>query len=369
MKLENLRSLIRESVHDYIREIDEAAKVGAIKASIAKCEEAIGIRERKMNMEGLDEAYHDMLDKGKMAELKSEIKALTKSLEKYKKQLAKLEKVDEVKDDVVTDSEVEEVATDETMTEEAPIDETDVMAEMDVEETAINESFLKMQKLAGVITESQYNQKKRLIENQLEETSLSPNEQKILDYILGENIEEGATDIINRLKTIIAKGALTATIAASLLQAAPAEAKPTITNVIKTELPSMDLSKLGAGSTEATKDPIPTLKASLSKTGFKMTQFPGGSALNWGANANKTSGATCGLSISYEQGKPNIDINITHVDGKSKSGYDALVAAAKKLGGNVQTGANGNLTMVKVPKEKINDVISFVNSNVSSFTK
>ena len=173
MKLENLRSLIRESVHDYIREIDEAAKVGAIKASIAKCEEAIGIRERKMNMEGLDEAYHDMLDKGKMAELKSEVKALTKSLEKYKKQLAKLEKVDEVKDDVVTDSEVEEVATDETMTEEAPIDETDVMAEMDLEkEIAINESFLKMQKLAGVITESEYNQKKSLVENQLNEDYL-----------------------------------------------------------------------------------------------------------------------------------------------------------------------------------------------------
>jgi hypothetical protein len=186
MKLENLRSLIRESVHDYIKEIDAAAKEGAIKASIAKCEEAIGIRERKMNMEGLDEAYHDMLDKGKMAELKSEVKALTKSLEKYKKQLAKLEKVDEVKDDVVTDSEVEEV---DTMSEEAPIDETDVMAEIDLEEAkkkgksgkntfavdnigageednpyskgktkhqpvdeiAINESFIRMQKIAGII--------------------------------------------------------------------------------------------------------------------------------------------------------------------------------------------------------------------------
>ena len=184
MKLENLRSLIRESVHDYIREIDEAAKVGAIKASIAKCEEAIGIRERKMNMEGLDEAYHDMLDKSKMAELKSEIKALTKSLEKYKKQLAKLEKVDEVKDDVVTDSEVEEVVTDETMTEEAPIDETDVMAEMDVEETAINESFLKMQKLAGVITEAQYNQKKReaLNEGEYSDWWTKANDELRLDF-------------------------------------------------------------------------------------------------------------------------------------------------------------------------------------------
>ena len=110
MKIENLRSIIKESIGEYLKEIDEAAKIGAIKASIAKCEEAIGVREKKMNMEGLDEAYHDMLDKGKMAELKSEIKALSKSLEKYKKQLAKFEKVDEVTDDVVTD---ETMVTDE----------------------------------------------------------------------------------------------------------------------------------------------------------------------------------------------------------------------------------------------------------------
>jgi uncharacterized coiled-coil DUF342 family protein len=151
MKINNLRSLIRESIQEYVKEIDHAAKVGAMKASIAKCEEAISIRERKMNMDGLDEAYHDMLDKGKMKELSSEIKTLTNTLEKYKKQLAKLEKVDEVKDDVVTDSEVKEVTTDETMTEEAPIATEDVMAEMDVEETVINESFIKMQKLAGII--------------------------------------------------------------------------------------------------------------------------------------------------------------------------------------------------------------------------
>ena len=155
MNSTSLRQIIKESIQEYIREVETSGNVAAQEAKIRACDEAIALREKKLNMEGLDEAYHDMLDKGKMAELKSEIKALTKSLEKYKKQLAKLEKVDEVKDDVVTDSEVEEVATDETMTEEAPIDETDVMAEMDVEETAINESFLKMQKLAGVITETQ----------------------------------------------------------------------------------------------------------------------------------------------------------------------------------------------------------------------
>jgi hypothetical protein len=34
------------------------------------------------------------------------------------------------------------------------------MEKMDVTDEALNESFLKMQKLAGVITEAQYNQKK-----------------------------------------------------------------------------------------------------------------------------------------------------------------------------------------------------------------
>ena len=39
-----------------------------------------------------------------------------------------------------------------------------------MKDESLNESFLKMQKLAGVITESQYNQKKRLIENQVNES-------------------------------------------------------------------------------------------------------------------------------------------------------------------------------------------------------
>ena len=59
------------------------------------------------------------------------------------------------------------------VTTDAPIDEADVTAKMnmsdDTQEEALNESFLKMQKLAGVITETQYNQKKKLIENQVNE--------------------------------------------------------------------------------------------------------------------------------------------------------------------------------------------------------
>jgi hypothetical protein len=47
--------------------------------------------------------------------------------------------------------------------ENANVDETYTMDEMEndsMKEEALNESFLKMQKLAGIITETQYNQKK-----------------------------------------------------------------------------------------------------------------------------------------------------------------------------------------------------------------
>jgi hypothetical protein len=59
-------------------------------------------------MDGLDEAYHDMLDKGKMKELGSEVKALKKSLAKYEKQLAKLkskgEKAEETPEEPAPDA-------------------------------------------------------------------------------------------------------------------------------------------------------------------------------------------------------------------------------------------------------------------------
>ena len=93
MKSTELRQLIRESINEYIREIDEAGNIAALEAKMNKTQEAIELREKKMNMDGLDEAYHDMLDKGKMKELGSEVKALKKSLAKYEKQLEKLNNI------------------------------------------------------------------------------------------------------------------------------------------------------------------------------------------------------------------------------------------------------------------------------------
>ena len=199
-----LRQLIRESINEYIREIDEAGTTAMYEAKINKIKEAIESREKKMNMEGLDEAYHDMLDKGKMKEIGNEIKALKKSLAKYEKQLDKLknkgkksEEPTEEKE-IVDEANIDEVNIDENFPENGPQleegnlghNETwslepegrfwiltystmdgkkektfDSEAEakkwikQNLEEDTLNESFLHMQKLAGLITEAQYKEK------------------------------------------------------------------------------------------------------------------------------------------------------------------------------------------------------------------
>jgi hypothetical protein len=146
MKLENLRTLIRESIQEYVKEIDEAAENAAMEARIAKCDEAIATRENKLN--AIAESEHsDLIDENKVKALENEIKELKKAKAKFEKTA---EKKAAKKAKKSAPKEEEDVVTD-AVTEEAPIDETDVMAEMDVEETAINESFVKMQKLAGLI--------------------------------------------------------------------------------------------------------------------------------------------------------------------------------------------------------------------------
>jgi len=76
MKSTELRQLIRESINEYIRDIDEAGTKAGLQAKIEATEGAISKREKMANMEGIDEAYHEMLDKGKMKEIGNEVKAL-----------------------------------------------------------------------------------------------------------------------------------------------------------------------------------------------------------------------------------------------------------------------------------------------------
>ena len=155
MNTSNLRQLIRESINEYIRGIDEAGERAAVEAKMNATKEAIELREKKMNMDGLDEAYHDMLDKSKMKDLSSEIKALKKSLTKYEKQLNKFAPKETKSEDTEEKEIVDEV---EIETGEPNIGEEmhDPESGPQLEYEELNEQILYMQKMAGILTNEEY---------------------------------------------------------------------------------------------------------------------------------------------------------------------------------------------------------------------
>jgi hypothetical protein len=170
MQIEKLRSLIRESVKDHIKEIEAVAEAAAMEARLAEYDKAIETCENKITSAESLEEIKDLVDEGKINELKKKLKDLKKTKEKLEKQKAKKNKGKEVTTDAETDKEknVEEGPYNQNNNmgddiENANVDETYTMDEMEndsMKEEALNESFLKMQKLAGIITETQYNQKK-----------------------------------------------------------------------------------------------------------------------------------------------------------------------------------------------------------------
>jgi hypothetical protein len=154
----NLRQLIRESIQEYIREIDEAGDIAALEAKMTKTQEAIEKRKKLISKDGLDEAYHEYLDERKMKEMTSEIKLLEKSLGKYTKTLDKLKSKASWNDQergltwnsqqIDVDGELEEMTNDPA--EGPQLEEKDEMNE---------EQVLHMQKLAGIISETEYKAK------------------------------------------------------------------------------------------------------------------------------------------------------------------------------------------------------------------
>ena len=157
-QVERLRSLIKESINEYIKEIDDAAEKAANEARISTCEEAIQKRKEKLSRVEENEDLKELASDDKIKEIQNEIKILEKAKKKFEAKKAKMEgKKDKKEDKVVTDAK-----------EDDTVDESDVMEKMEMEdegmkEETLNGSFLKMQKLAGIITETQYRHKTDLI--------------------------------------------------------------------------------------------------------------------------------------------------------------------------------------------------------------
>jgi len=161
MQIERLRSLIRESVKDHIKEIEAVAEAAAMEARLAEYDKAIKMCEEKIQTAENLEEVKDLMDEGKINELKKKLKDLKNKKEKLEKQKAKKNKGKEVTTDAETDKEknVEEGPYNQNNNmgddiENANVDETYTMDEMEndsMKEEALNESFIRMQKIAGII--------------------------------------------------------------------------------------------------------------------------------------------------------------------------------------------------------------------------
>jgi len=147
MQIEKLRSLIRESVKDHIKEIEAVAEAAAMDARLAEYDKAIKTCEDKITKAENLEEVKELVDEGKLNELKKKLKDLKKTKEKLEKAKAKKNKGKEVTTDAETDKMDE--ATDKM--DETYVEETYTMDEMDMKDEALNESFIRMQKIAGII--------------------------------------------------------------------------------------------------------------------------------------------------------------------------------------------------------------------------
>jgi len=70
-KVEKLRSLIRESVKDHIKEIEAVAEAAAMEARLAEYDKAIKTCEDKITKAENLEEVKELVDEGKLNELRS----------------------------------------------------------------------------------------------------------------------------------------------------------------------------------------------------------------------------------------------------------------------------------------------------------
>ena len=122
MENSKLRQLIKESIDKFIREIDNAGVLEAMQAKIAKCEEAIAKRVKMTELEGLDEDIKGIIDEKKVKDIKAEVKKLEGTLKKYNKQLEKLKSKSEKKEKV-EDTEEKEIVDESFLNENRTAEE------------------------------------------------------------------------------------------------------------------------------------------------------------------------------------------------------------------------------------------------------
>ena len=157
-KMTNLEKYIKQQIKEAknplaqkMKEIENQGRVAALETKLAAIAEMIEETNGRLTRIDEDNEFADMMDRNAVKEVRKQLKELEKAKDKLEKERAKMEgKVEKKKEPVVD--------------EDAPIGEDifdTAIDEIDLEEETfeLNESMLRMQKLAGLITESDIQKK------------------------------------------------------------------------------------------------------------------------------------------------------------------------------------------------------------------
>jgi len=176
-----------------LREIDAQSAVVALEAKIGKLKEMAETKAQRLEMVSEDENLSELIDKKAMNEMRKEIKQIEKMQEKLEKLYEKKNGkkapkiVDEDKEDM------DETYSASTYEEDDSVSEGGYDSNYE-EDDSMNEEFLRMQKLAGVISEEEY--KKKLNENKtrnkIKNTVLESIFDKVADLVKGKSDKEKA---------------------------------------------------------------------------------------------------------------------------------------------------------------------------------
>ena len=186
-----------------LAEIDKQSALVALEAKINKLAEMAEAKTNRLSMVNEDENLSELISKQAVKEMQKSIKEIEKLKEKLLKEFTKkggkmTEVIDET--EVVAEEEVEEGYStnyeedDQNSSMEEELDEAHCTSEED-DTDSMNEEYLRMQKLAGVISEEEY--KKRLNENKtrnkIKNTVLESIFDKVAAAVKGKSDKEKAT--------------------------------------------------------------------------------------------------------------------------------------------------------------------------------
>ena len=137
-----------------MKEIENQGRKAALETKLAAIQEMIDETNDRLTRIDEDNEFNEMMDKKKVKDVRKQLKELEKAKGKLEKERAKMEGKVEKKEVVDEDLPVEEDAVEEDAID-AAIDEV----ELEEDNFKLNESTLRFQKLAGLITESDIKKK------------------------------------------------------------------------------------------------------------------------------------------------------------------------------------------------------------------